>query len=410
MKSATILDSASAHLSSAASLASQPPLRIAVVTETYPPEVNGVARTMQMIVDGLRRRRHSVELVRPRQHRADRAAREECFEELLRPGIPVPGYKGLHVGAPSRRALRDAWRRTPPDVVHIATEGPLGWSALAAARDLGLPVVTDFHTNFHDYSAHYGAAWLARPVAAFLRRFHNRADATLVPTDELAQHLDALRFERVGVVERAVDARTFNPERRSEALRARWDAGPDTPVVMCVSRFAKEKNYPLLFEAFQAMRAVRPDARLVLVGDGPLEARLRRANIGHIVAGRKEDDELAAHYASADVFLFASTTETYGNVTLEAMASGLGIVAFDYAAARRYLRHGESALLAPFRDRDAFIEAAVMLARDRELARSLGMRARAIAAELSWEPVVDEFVAVLRAKCAGATPASPREL
>jgi glycosyltransferase involved in cell wall biosynthesis len=371
------------------------PLRVAMVTETYPPEVNGVARTVALMVEGLRRRGHSILLVRPRRDASDVAASADGCEELLRPGLPIPRYTQLRLGLPGQRALLEAWRAHRPDVVHVATEGPLGWSALAAARRLGLPVATDFHTNFHAYSRHYGFSWLARPVAAYLRGFHNRADCTLVPTDEMACTLAGQRFERLQVVGRGVDHAVFKPAQRSARLRASWGAGEDTLVAMCVSRFAPEKNFPLVLEAYEAMRRVRPDIRLILVGDGPLLERLRRSDASCVIAGRRVNGDLAAHYASADVFLFASTTETFGNVTLEAMASGLGIVAYRYAAARQYLEHEHSALLAPFDDRRAFIGQAERMAREPQLACALGRRARAIAERLGWDRVVQDFEAAL---------------
>ncbi len=366
-----------------------------MVTETYPPEVNGVARTVAAMADGLRALGHSIQLVRPRQSAADAPQRAEGYEELLRPGMPIPRYTQLKMGLPSGGALRRAWRERRPDLVHIATEGPLGWSALGAARQLGLPVASDFHTNFHAYSRHYGVAWLARPVAAILRRFHNRCDCTLVPTDEMAGHLARLGFERLRVVGRGVDARTFSPQRRRPELRAQWGAGEDTLVALCVSRFAPEKNFPLVVEAYEAMRRIDTSAKLVLVGDGPMLAELRRANTGSVIAGRLVNGELSAHYASADVFLFPSVTETFGNVTLEAMASGLAVVAYRTAAARQHLEHECSALLAETGDRDAFIAQAERLAREPALARELGRAARAAAEPISWERIAGDFEAVL---------------
>ncbi|HXZ94181.1 MAG TPA: glycosyltransferase family 1 protein [Burkholderiales bacterium] len=370
-------------------------LRVAMVTETFPPEVNGVARTVGLMVDGLRERGHAVQLVRPRQHARDAAAREGDFEELLRPGLPIPRYTQLKMGLPGARTLLHAWRSRRPHVVHIATEGPLGWSALSAAKSLGLPVVTDFHTNFHAYSRDYGIAWLKRPITSYLRRFHNRAGSTLVPTRELAAQLAELGFERLRIVGRGVDPEVFSPARRSAELRARWGAAEDTPVALCVSRFAREKNFPLVLEAYRAMRRLRPDTKLVLVGDGPLFGELQRAGVGCVIAGRLVNGELSAHYASADVFLFPSITETFGNVTLEAMASGLGIVAYDYAAARAHLEHDRSALLAPFDDRAGFIAQAERLAREPQLARRLGRAARELAQQLTWTHIVREFEAAL---------------
>jgi glycosyltransferase involved in cell wall biosynthesis len=365
-----------------------------MVSETYPPEVNGVARTIGRMVDGLRVRGHFVQLVRPRQNGHDAAAADGNFHEVLQRGIPIPRYNQLRFGAPAKGALIREWSAARPDLVHIATEGPLGWSALAAARKLGVPVSTGFHTNFHAYSRHYGFSWLARPVIAYLRAFHNKADCTLVPTAELAQQLGRDGFRGLRVVGRGVSA-AFSPERRSRGLRASWGADDDTPVVLCVSRFAPEKNFEVVIRAYEAMRAVRPDARLVLVGDGPLAEDLRRRNVGHVIAGRKADDELARHYASGDVFLFPSVTETFGNVTLEAMASGLGIVAYRYAAAREHLEHERSALLSPLHDEAAFLAAAERLVRDPALGRRLGTAARVIAQRLTWERIADDFEAAL---------------
>lgn len=375
-----------------------------MVTETYPPEVNGVARTVQLFAEGLHRRGHQIQLVRPRQGPDDRATERERFVELLRPGIAVPRYPQLRFGVPSTGTLLRAWRDGRPDVVHVATEGPLGWTALSAAIRLGIPTATDFHTNFHAYSRHYGFAWLRRPVEAWLRRFHNRAGCTIVPTDELAGELERLDFERMRVVGRGVDAGTFSPAKRSSELRARWGAGEDTPVALCVSRFAPEKNFPLVIEAYRAMRAARPDTKLVLVGEGPMLEELRAAmgGMGCLVAGRLVNGELSAHYASADIFLFPSVTETFGNVTLEAMASGLAVVAHDYAAARQYIGHRHSGLLSPLGDDATFIRQAVGLAQDLEGARALGREARAIAERLIWEAVVGDFETVLGITIAAA--------
>lgn len=371
-------------------------MHIAMVTETYPPEVNGVARTVALMAAGLRALGHTVQLVRPRQGPADAPLAEPGYAEILRPGLPIPRYPQLKMGLPSRGALLAAWREQRPDVVHIATEGPLGWSALAAARKLGLPVATDFHTNFHAYSRHYGVAWMARPVAALLRNFHNRADCTMVPTDEMAQELAALGFDRLRVVGRGVSAATFSPSKRRAGLRAQWGAGEDSLIALCVSRFAPEKNFPLVLDAYAAMRAVDPAIRLVLVGDGPLLDELRRANTGSVIAGRLVNGELSAHYASADVFLFPSVTETFGNVTLEAMASGLAVVAYRTAAARQHIEHGVSGLLADTGDRAGFIAQAERLAREPALVRELGRAARLAAAPVSWERITLDFEAVLR--------------
>ncbi len=363
-------------------------LRVALVTETYPPEVNGVAVTFARVVEGLQARGHDLQLVRPRQGDAQLARRETRFNEVLVRGLPIPRYPELKMGLPAQGTLQRLWAAQRPDVVHIVTEGPLGWSALRAARRLGLPVVSDFRTNFHAYSRHYGLAWLQAPVMAYLRYFHNRTACTMVPTESLKNELVAAGLQGLRVVARGVDAQRFNPLHRSAALRASWGADPGTCVALCVGRLAPEKNLGSVVAAFETMREHEPRTRLVLVGDGPERQRLgQRCPEAHF-AGVRHGADLAAHYASADVFLFPSTTETYGNVVPEAMASGLAVVAYDHAAAGQLIRHGENGLLARCDDTLEFCRVARRIAGDWAQLRELGNAARETAMRLDWARIV----------------------
>lgn len=369
------------------------PLDVALVTETYLPEVNGVAMTLGQLVSGLEKRGHRVRIVRPRQ-KSERSGRL-AGGQLLTPGLPIPRYPELRFGLPAGAILRAAWQEGRPDVVHIATEGPLGFSALATARSLDIPVLSTFHTNFHAYSRHYGIGWLRRSIERYLRWFHNRTAATLVPTRELAEELVALGFRDVGILSRGVDAALFNPARRSDALRAAWGAGPQDPVCLVVGRLAPEKNLELACVAFAALRADQPQARLVVVGDGPLAETLARRHPEAHFSGMRRGEDLAAHYASADLFLFPSLTETFGNVVVEALASGLPVVAFDHAAAGDLIGNGYNGLLAAPGDRTAFIAAA------RRLAAGLGDKDwRSACAgsvrHLGWERIHDSYAARLQ--------------
>lgn len=372
-------------------------LRVAVVTETYPPEVNGVAVTMARIVDGLRARNHELQLIRPRQHAADLGGREERFHEVLMRGLPIPRYPNLKMGLPSKKALVDLWLARRPDLVHIATEGPLGWSALQAAARLRLPVSSDFRTNFHAYSRHYGVGWLHKPVMAYLRKFHNLAQCTMVPTAALQRSLAEYGFRNVVVVARGVDTQAFNPERRSAELRATWGAGADALVVLHVGRLAPEKNLDTLVAAFEAIRRRNPAARLVVVGDGPARKSLQARCPEAIFAGMRAGEDLARHYASADLFVFPSLTETFGNVTPEAMASGLPVIAYDYAAAAQLIESGRNGLLAPSGDQAIFEAHAANLADDAPRRRELGARARQSALSLGWDRIVEQVETVFDA-------------
>lgn len=383
--------------------------RIAVVTETYPPEVNGVAMSIARVVDGLHRRSHELQLVRPRQRSAeptDASTRGVRFREVLTAGWPIPRYPNLRMGAPSKRALVQLWSLQRPDVVHIATEGPLGWSALQAARHLKLPVSSDFRTNFHAYGQHYRIGWLAKPILAYLRKFHNRAQCTMVPTEALRAQLAASGFERLVVVSRGVDTRLFDPRRRSEELRQRWGAAPDDLVLGYVGRLAAEKNLGAVVAAYDALRQSLGDAvKLVFVGDGPMRAELALRCPQAVFAGQRGGEDLAAHYASADVFLFPSLTETFGNVTIEAMASGLPVVAFDCAAAAQCIQSGRNGLLAHDESLPAFVRATLLLAADDERRRAMGSAARDTARQHDWDGVVARFEAVLAQTIDAFTPA-----
>jgi glycosyltransferase involved in cell wall biosynthesis len=368
---------------------------ICFVTDTYPPEVNGVALTLSHLVQGLLGRGHLVSIVHPHIHTSEGIDRRlEPLVTAVR-GFPLPGYKALRFGLPAGRLLRNVWRQQRPDAIYVATEGPLGWSAVRVARHFEIPVVSGFHTNFHSYAKHYGVGWLQHAICRYLCAFHNRTRATLVPSTEMRDWLTTLGVHRVSVLSRGVDSRLFNPGRRSAELRRQWGVSEDGLAVLYVGRVAPEKNIELAIKAYRAMQALHRNAPFVIVGEGPLYTPLQQAHPDLIFCGFRTDEPLAVHYASADVFLFPSETETFGNVTLEAMASGLAIAAYDYAAAHMHLTHGKTGLLVPYGDAQAFVETAAKLASEPWLLRKLRRQARAEATRIDWTCVVEQFETLL---------------
>jgi glycosyltransferase involved in cell wall biosynthesis len=365
------------------------------VTETYPPEINGVASTLARLVSGLRARGYRVSVVRPRQPAADSAGGDGEPGLTLVRGARLPGYPGLRLGWPAPRLLRRDWTRHCPDVVYVATEGPLGWSAVRTARQLGVPVVSGFHTNFHVYARHYHLGWLRPLVFHYLRRFHNRTRTTLVASLDLHAHLTGLGFRNLDVLGRGVDRDLFTPARRSAALRAAWGAAAQDLVVLSVGRLAPEKNLLLAIAAFRAIEQTGAARRFVLVGDGPLRTSLQAAHPDLLFAGARTGEALAEHYASADLLLFPSMTETFGNVTLEALASGLAVVAYDYAAAARHIRHEETGVLVPCGDARAFVREAAALAASPLVVQRMRRQARLAVAGLDWSRVIERFATSL---------------
>jgi glycosyltransferase involved in cell wall biosynthesis len=366
-------------------------MRYTIVTETYPPEVNGVSLTVQSLESGLRARGNQVELIRPRQ-RGEKLAAEG--QTLVR-GMPLPRYPGLRFGLPAGRRLSALWKKQRPDAIYVATEGPLGWSALRTARKLGVPSIAGFHTRFDEYVQHFRAAFLTNTAFAWMRRFHNMADATIVPTEELANFLSGHGFHNVQVLRRAVDTQRFDPSRRDPELRASWGAGEDSLVVMYLGRIAPEKNLDLAVRSYRKLQKAHPDARFVWVGDGPAREGITAANPDFIFTGLKRGDELARHFASADLFVFPSLTETFGNVTLEAMASAVPTVAFDYGAARQHLRDGEHGAAVPFGDHEAFEEAVLRVVADAEARKAMGRRARDAVAGMTPDSVSHQLDSML---------------
>lgn len=328
------------------------PVRITYVTETYPPEVNGVALTVARTVRHLRDAGHEVDLVRPRQRHERRGA---DAQQWITHGFPIPMYAELRFGWVRKAAMRARLQHTQADVVHVATPGPLGRTAVLAARAQGLPVTVDFRTNFHEYSRYYRLGGLLPVIRHHLRLLARAADRTFVPTEGLRQTLLAQGFERLEVIGRGVDAQTFSPRWRDARLRSQWGAQAHTPVLLYVGRLAAEKNVALALTAWDRVRQSQPDARMVVVGDGPLRASLQRRWPQACFMGMLRGEALARAYASADVFVFPSLSETFGNVTLEAMASGLCTVAFDAAAAGVLIENGRNGCVVPPGDSEAFV-------------------------------------------------------
>jgi glycosyltransferase involved in cell wall biosynthesis len=376
-------------------------MRLSLVTETYPPEVNGVARTLHHLVTGLTGLGHEVEVVRSRPARTAECAQSNGHVERIVPGLPLPGYPELRFGLPSGGRLRRMWRESRPDVIHVATEGPLGWTAVGAARRLGIPVSSSFHTNFHSYGKHYRYGFLRGFALRYLRRAHNRADCTLVPSSTIRRRLEAAGFRNLAILGRGVDTELFSPARRDEGLRESWGASAGTPVVLYVGRLAGEKNIPLLFRAWDALREHASRPRLVLVGDGPARRELERSHPEAHYAGMRHGEDLARHYASGDLFLFPSATETFGNVVTEAMASGLGVLGFDYAAAEEHVRHGENGWKVPYGDEGAYVAAALDVLGVREGWPAVREAARRTAEGLTWRAIVRGFERGLLALSSG---------
>jgi glycosyltransferase involved in cell wall biosynthesis len=342
------------------------------------------------------RRGHEVDIITTiDDSRAENANHGVHVEAIA--ALPLPGYEGVRLGLSSRQFFADRIAQLRPDALYVAVETFMGWNAIRAARHCAVRVISGFHTNFHAYSRDYRLPLLRNLVMRYFRWLHNRTARTLAPSEGTAAQLRSEGVENVGVLGRGVDTALFNPAKRDASLRASWGATEETPVAIFVGRLAAEKNLPLAVAAFQRITDANPSARCVFVGDGPKAAWLRRTYPQFIHAGARVGEDLARHYASADLFIFPSLTETFGNVLTEALASGLVTVSFDYAAAKQHVRHGENGFVAKPEDSTAFLDA-TRQALDACWKPPLRQEARATAQNLSWPVIVEQFERELAGK------------
>jgi glycosyltransferase involved in cell wall biosynthesis len=363
-------------------------MRITIATETFAPQVNGVSRTLGQLVRVLEETGDAVQVIHPNY-----GGPSESGHVRVRSFRP-PFYRELYLPIPPFPRVRREIDRFRPDLVHIATEATLGLSVLRYARNRGVAVVSSFHTNFGQYAAHYGLGWAQALVWRYLRWFHNQTRETFVPSYATISALQTRGFERLSLWPRGVDNRLFRPDRPGrDALRASLGFQLDDVVVAHVSRLAVEKNVGYLGEALASVGDVRPDVRILIVGDGPARAELAtRLGPAARFVGYQQGDQLADYYAAADLFAFASVTETFGNVVLEAMASGLPVVAVRAGGPSELIRPEETGLMVePGAPPEMFAEAVIRLVDDHNLRKRMADAARRHAVSQSWDVIMRQL-------------------
>jgi phosphatidylinositol alpha 1,6-mannosyltransferase len=337
-------------------------MRIGIATDTYLPQVNGVTTVVRRIVTLLRARGHEAAVVAPRYPEFPTPDGER---ERRIPSLPFPLYPAIRLSLPSARPVAEFFDAFRPDLIHVHTEGPLGLAGRGYALRRGLPLVTSFHTNFPQYSRHYGVGVLAPAVWRWLTWFHHPARQTLTPGGSVRAELERRGLPHAAVWGRGVDTHTFNPSRRNHGWR-RWLAGgDDTAIVLHVGRLAPEKNLDVLIDSWRvAHQALGQRATFVVAGEGPMGRRIASRLPFVRLLGFLPIQHLATLYASADLCVFTSSTETCGLVALEAMSSGVPVIAADAGGLQESVVPNETGLLVPPHDPRGFVEAILALVRD----------------------------------------------
>jgi len=395
-------------------------MRVVYCTDTYPPQINGVSIVTALSVAGLARRGWECAVAAPR-YPADahgssgrQAALDGGATELLSlPSVAVPGYPELRLARSGRGAVRRLIDRFRPDLVHCETEFTVGRFGRRVAAAAGLPVVSSYHTNFGQYAEAYGIPWLRRAVTGYLTAFHGRSARVYTPSTVARGELMSRGLAEVEVWGRGVDSELFHPRRRSQALRAELGMGSRFTLVY-VGRLAAEKRVDVIIHAFRLAGAVVPRGvmHLIVAGTGPCEAQLRAAAPPDVTFLGLLDRErsLPDLYANCDAFVFASVTETLGLVVLEAMASGLPVIAALEGGVRDHLRDGFNGVAYDAGDAAALARAMILLANEWELTQRLARNARHTAEGLSWERELDRLDASYREVCerGAASPSGGR--
>jgi glycosyltransferase involved in cell wall biosynthesis len=366
-------------------------VRIALFSEVYWPMVSGVGVTLLRLTEALEQRGHQVRVYSASyplpKGQQDRA------EVHRSPSVPLFLYPDVQWAFPRLRDVVEDAARFRPDVVHVATEFALGLAGLKAARQLRLPLVASAHTDYDKYAARYGVDWALRVGWHYLRWFYGQAHRVLCPSRIYEEHLHSRGVTHTGVWSRGVDPAHFHPRFRSEAYRHALGLGPRDLLVTYIGRIAKEKNLVQLLAAWEALAAERGRAQLALVGRGPLEEEIRRRDIpGVHVLGLMHDRDLSEAYASADIFVFPSATETFGNSLLEAMGSGLPSLAASAGGVLEFAQHGRNAWLVSPNSAAALTLGLRYLMQDAGLRAGLAEGALQTARERGWGQVYDRLL------------------
>lgn len=369
-----------------------PRLKIAIVTETWPPEINGVALSLMQLCKGLQKQGHKILLIRPKQ-------KQPCLEflpnrECLVTAQAVPKYPDMKFGWPQYLKVSQAISDFLPDIVHIVTEGPLGFTALHAAKAKQIPVSSGFHSPFQEFSRFFDLAFLVKPIQHYLKWFHNNTQLTCVPSVDTEKALRQFGVTcPMQVVGRGVDVEEFSSSHRSASLRQQWQADAETTVLLYVGRLSPEKEINVLIDAYAAMKTrSAKKVKFVIVGDGPDRKRLEKMQGAEqiVFTGNLSGQQLAEAYASADVFVFASQVETFGNVVLEAMASGLAIVAYNYASTQLYVKHQQTGWVCPLGATDQLIQNILQLPNN-SILHDMGQHAMRDVQNIGWQQAVQQF-------------------
>jgi glycosyltransferase involved in cell wall biosynthesis len=389
----------------------RPPMRVALFSGNYNYTLDGANKSLNRLVDHLQT--DAGAQVRVYSPTTDQPAFPPAGELISVPSVALPARPDYRLALGLPAAIRQDVQAFRPDVVHLSAPDLLGFGALRLARRLGVPVIASVHTLFDTYFDYYALGWMRPFVRRRLMAFYGACDYVLAPTQAIA---DELRIEalpaRVRIWGRGVDPELFNPGRRSEAWRRAHGFAGERPVIVFLGRIVREKGLAVFAEAIRRLEQVSGPAQVLVIGDGPARDWFRDQLPNAVFTGFLTGEALATALASGDIFLNPSDTEAFGNVNLEAMASGLAVVCADVPNTRALLPE-PSGVLCPPADPAAYAAALAKLVGDPAARTRLQRAALARSAEYRWPEILQAVADVYRealAAGAAASPVRPRRL
>lgn len=363
-----------------------PGLRVALFSGNYNYVRDGANQSLNRLVAFLERHGVPVRVYSPT---IDPPAFPPTGTLISVPSVPVPRRPEYRIALGLPAKIRRDVEAFAPTLIHLSAPDLLGWGALALAERLRIPAVASFHTRFETYLRYYGLGWLEPFVIARLRRFYGRCQAVLAPSESMAAEIHAQRLsENVRIWSRGVDRALYNPDRRDLGWRRGLGIDDAEPVVAFVGRLVLEKGLEAFAGTLDALRAQGVPHRALVVGDGPERAWMQQRLPSAVFAGFQTGEALARAYASSDIFLNPSVTETFGNVTLEAMASGVPAVCADATGARSLVRHGTTGFLVPPREPDGFVAPVRQLLTEPALRADMAAASVAASADFTWDAIM----------------------
>lgn len=366
-------------------------MKIALFSDTFPPQVNGVAHTLKKLIhymDGCGIS-HQVFVPGPGEQ-------EEPGEKIKRlVSMPLAFYPDCRMALPRYFFIRNQLQQFQPDLIHVATPFNIGLCGHFYGNKYHIPLVASYHTHFDRYLRYYGLPFAVGIFWRFIRWFHSSCQATLVPSEETRQHLKNQGVERIALWQRGIDAHQFHPDKRSSSIRTRY--GITKPyIVLYAGRMAPEKDIDILKETMEKLpHPLSNQLHWILAGDGPLLQEFKNQFPSHVTfTGFLPQEQLAEIYASSDLFFFPSSTETFGNVVLEAMSAGLPVIGANAGGVKELIKHGETGMLCQPRDVASFLSALESIFSDPPLRETMGKAARRFALSQSWDKIFDNLFAL----------------